>query len=111
MMAGDGRTGSHTLLFNPGRDLSRSPVLVDEQTKKPAGSPAFPFRYRTCYLRFRAPFFAEALRAAFFLARVRAPLRAEALRAALLPRRGAELFLAAAFLPRFLAAAIFVSPR
>jgi hypothetical protein len=61
------------------------------------------------YRRFRAPFFAEALRAAAFLARVRAPLRAEALRWALVLRP--PLFLAALFFARFLAAAIVVSPR
>jgi len=61
------------------------------------------------YRRLRAPFLAEELRAAFFLARVRAPLRAEALRSALVLRP--PLFFAAAFRPRFLAAAMFVSPR
>ena len=61
------------------------------------------------YLRLRAPFLAEELRAAFFLARVRAPLRAEALRCALVLRP--PLFFAAALRPRLFAAAIFVSPR
>jgi hypothetical protein len=61
------------------------------------------------YRRLRAPFLAAA-RAAFFLARVRAPFRAEALRWALV-LRPPLLFFAADLRPRFLAAAIFVSPR
>lgn len=54
----------------------------------------------------RAPLRADALRAAFFLARVRAPFRADALRAALLRLRVPAPFLAAALRPRFLAAAM-----
>jgi hypothetical protein len=73
--------------------------------KKPATAPAFPLSGPASYRRF----FLAALRAAAFLARVRAPLRAEALRWALVLRP--PLFLAAPFRPRFLAAAIFVSPR
>jgi hypothetical protein len=58
----------------------------------------------------RAPFFAAELRAVFFLARVRAPFRAEALRWAFVLRPPLDFF-AADLRPRFLAAAIFVSPR
>jgi hypothetical protein len=78
-------------------------------TKKPATSPAFSLDGLVTYRRLRAPFRAEELRAAAFLARVRAPLRAEALRSALVLRP--PLFLAPLFRARFLAAAIFVSPR
>jgi hypothetical protein len=74
-------------------------------TKKPATSPAFPLSESASYRRF----FLAAARSAFFLARVRAPLRAEALRWALVLRP--PLFLAPLFRARFLAAAIFVSPR
>ena len=61
---------------------------------------------QTIYRRLRAPLRADALRAAFFLARVRAPLRADALRAALLRLRVLAPFLAAALRPRLLAAAM-----
>jgi hypothetical protein len=77
-------------------------------TKKPTISPAFSLDRLKCYLRFRLDFRA-AFFAAAFLARVRAPLRAEALRWAFVLRP--PLFLAALLRARFLAAAIFVSPR
>jgi len=78
--------------------------------KKPALVAGFSVLVNPIYRRLRAPFLADELRAAFFLARVRAPLRAEALRSALV-RRPPLLFFAADLRPRFLAAAMFVSPR
>jgi hypothetical protein len=64
---------------------------VTATAKKPATSPAFPFiPIEPGYLRF----FRAAARAALFRARVRAPFRADALRAALL--RLPPLFLFAA---------------
>jgi hypothetical protein len=69
--------------------------------KKPATSPAFPFRsVQAGYLRF----FRAAALAALFRARVRAPLRADALREAalLLP----PLFFAPPLRPRLFAAAM-----
>jgi hypothetical protein len=70
--------------------------------KKPAISPAFPFRSIEAYLRF----FRAAERAALLRARVRAPFRADALRAALLRPRVAAPLLAAALRPRLFAAAM-----
>jgi hypothetical protein len=78
--------------------------------KRKAGSRRLFRATERIYRRLRAPFLAEALRAVFFLARVRAPLRADALRWALV-LRPPLLFFAADLRPRFLAAAIFVSPR
>ena len=71
------------------------------QAKKPASSPAFPLHAsRAGYLRF----FRAAAFAALFRARVRAPFLADALRAALLLLP--PLFFAADLRPRLLAAAM-----
>jgi hypothetical protein len=72
-----------------------------KKAKKPAMSPAFPFRStRAIYLRF----FRAAARAALFRARVRAPFLADALRAALLLLP--PPFFAADLRPRLFAAAM-----
>jgi len=92
-----------------GYGLRRSKEQKLERKKSRRFRRLFRSSIQSGYLRLRAPFLAEALRAVFFLARVRAPLRAEALRWALVLRP--PLFLAADFRARFFAAAIFVSPR